>query len=110
MFGSGGGLLQDCTRDTLRYALKCCWVRIDGKERNVSKEPVTDISKDFKGWQIEAGEKPVHLGLAMLMYGMRVKTVPANEPGDDLLIEVFRDGAVLSNPSLEDIRKRAELR
>ena len=28
-FGSGGGLLQDCNRDTLRFALKCSWAVIN---------------------------------------------------------------------------------
>ena len=109
VFGSGGGLLQDCTRDTLRYALKCCWVRIDGKERNVNKEPVTDVSKISKAGRMKLLEYRSPWSGDIKVWDT-IRTVKANEPGDDLLEEVFRDGVVLVNPKLEDIRKRAELR
>jgi nicotinamide phosphoribosyltransferase len=44
-FGSGGGLLQKVHRDTQKCAFKCCYARIDGKDVNVYKDPVTDHGK-----------------------------------------------------------------
>ena len=108
VFGSGGGLLQDCTRDTLRYALKCCWVQIDGKGRDVSKQPISDMSKASKAGRLKLVR--VHEPWAgQVDVWDTYKTVKANEPGDTILEEVFRDGAVLTNPKLDDIRKRAEV-
>ena len=40
VFGSGGGLLQDCNRDTNRFAMKCSYVEIDGVGQDVWKRPV----------------------------------------------------------------------
>ena len=43
-FGSGGGLLQ-WLRDDLSHAFKLCWGVVDGEERNVHKDPITDSGK-----------------------------------------------------------------
>ena len=45
VFGSGGGLLQSCNRDTQRFALKCSYAEIMGQPRDVWKNPKTDPSK-----------------------------------------------------------------
>lgn len=47
-FGMGGHLLQQLDRDTLRFAMKCSSVIVNGKERNVSKDPITDPGKKSK--------------------------------------------------------------
>ena len=44
-FGSGGGLLQSVTRDTLRYAQKASHVVIDGVAMDINKECATDPTK-----------------------------------------------------------------
>lgn len=41
-FGSGGGLLQELNRDTLKCAFKASYAEVDGKARDVFKAPVTD--------------------------------------------------------------------
>ena len=48
IFGSGGGLLQDCNRDTLGFALKCNWVDVGGQTRDVCKRPASDPGKNSK--------------------------------------------------------------
>ena len=40
-FGSGGGLLQKVDRDTLRFAMKASYIEIDGKGKELFKEPNT---------------------------------------------------------------------
>lgn len=99
VFGSGGGLLQDCTRDTLRYAMKACWAQVDGKSRDVYKKPATDPTKNSKRGQL----KPIR------QLNGTVRTVGIDDPGTDMMYEVFRDGDVWTNPSFEEIRARADL-
>jgi nicotinamide phosphoribosyltransferase len=47
-FGSGGGLLQQVNRDTQRFAFKCSSVIVNGEQRNVYKQPLTDSTKNSK--------------------------------------------------------------
>jgi nicotinic acid phosphoribosyltransferase len=45
-FGMGGGLLQKVDRDTMSFATKLCYIQYaDGKERDVMKMPLTDLTK-----------------------------------------------------------------
>ena len=44
-FGSGGGLLQKLNRDTQKCAFKCSAITVDGVEREVFKDPITDKGK-----------------------------------------------------------------
>ena len=52
-FGSGGGLLQQLNRDTLKFAFKCAAVVVDGREREVFKNPVTDHGKRSKSGRMK---------------------------------------------------------
>ena len=101
VFGSGGGLLQDCDRDTLRFALKCNWADVNGEIRDVFKRPATDVSKSSK-----AGK------LKLVRSGGDYRTVRSGEPGDDVMREVFRDGRVLERCTLDGVRAavRADVR
>ncbi|MGH8041860.1 MAG: nicotinate phosphoribosyltransferase, partial [Rudaea sp.] len=47
-FGMGGALLQKLNRDTQKFALKCSAARIDGRWKDVYKDPVTDHAKASK--------------------------------------------------------------
>lgn len=47
-FGQGGGLLQQVDRDTLKFAMKCSAVRVNGEWRDVFKKPITDFGKESK--------------------------------------------------------------
>lgn len=48
-FGSGGDLMQNCNRDTLKFAIKCSSVTLkDGSTRDVFKDPITDQGKTSK--------------------------------------------------------------
>jgi nicotinamide phosphoribosyltransferase len=96
-FGSGGGLLQKLNRDTLRFAFKCSSVRVDGVDRDVFKEPKTDAHKNSKR------------GRMKLVRGTdgKLHTCKINEPGEDELVEVFRNGVCLRETTLEEIRRRS---
>src|SRR5260370_39900766 len=47
-FGMGGALLQQVNRDTLRFALKCSAIDVNGQWHDVYKQPVTDPGKDSR--------------------------------------------------------------
>ena len=80
-FGSGGGLLQQWDRDSLRFAIKCCTAKIDGEWHDIFKKPATDPSKNSKRGFI----RPDNFGL------------------------IYKDGLLIYQQSLIGIRKRASL-
>jgi len=99
-FGMGGGLLQTFDRDTLRFAMKCSAIEIDGKWKDVSKSPVTDRQKHSKK------------GRLALVKGKKGEygTIRLEElkPGqENLLKTVFENGKVTKKYSFAEIRKNA---
>jgi nicotinamide phosphoribosyltransferase len=101
-FGSGGGLLQDCNRDTQRMAMKCSYAVVDGVGRDVFKQPVTDPTKNSKRGQL--------MLIETLENGkMTFKTVPMRKElaHEDKLLTVYENGKILIDQDLADIRERA---
>lgn len=101
-FGSGGGLLQSCNRDTQMFAFKCSHVVVDGTDVDVRKSPVT------AGWkQSKAGY------LALVEDNGTFKTVSSVDTDvahvQDVLRTVFVDGSLMVDDTLDVIRHRAEL-
>ena len=95
-FGSGGANLQKVNRDTLKFAFKCSSIAVGGEEREVYKEPVTDPGKNSKRGRMK-----------LVVENGEYATVPENHPGRDELVEVFRDGRILRDYTLEEVRRRA---
>lgn len=101
-FGIGGSLLQKINRDTLKFAYKTSAIVVDGKLRDVYKEPITDSGKNSKKGRLdlvsdEAGEyKTVRLP--------DVETLSAN---NTKLRTVYENGELLIDDNLAEIRKRA---
>lgn len=100
-FGSGGGLLRKLDRDTLGFACKASSATVDGVERDVYKDPITDPGKKSK-----RGRQAVIRGKDGIETWSKV--VGADDMSGDLLKEVFRDGKLLEFQTLEQIRKVAE--
>ena len=98
-FGSGGALLQKVNRDTLKFAFKCSYAEVSGVGRDVYKDPVTDPGKRSKKGRLILTSGPDDT-LAT------VSSLPNNK---DQLIEVFRDGNILKEWTLEEIRSRADI-
>lgn len=99
-FGMGGALLQGMNRDTLRWAMKCSAVEIDGEWREVYKAPVTDINKRSKRgrlmlYQDQAG--CYHTG-----------QIDESHLGKPVLRPVFRRGELLNESNFAEIRARAD--
>ena len=107
-FGMGGGLLQDCTRDTLSYAMKTSAIKMKGETewRDVWKDPVHGGKTSKRG----------RLGV-MVQCGIgscAARTIPLEivegqriNKNANLLRPVFRNGVLLIDDTLEEIRKRS---
>lgn len=95
VFGAGGTLLQKMNRDTCKFAFKCSSATIDGAERDVYKEPVTDGGKRSKSGR-----------LSLVFRDGQYETVKGDHP-EDILTEVFRDGEVLVEHTFGDVRNRS---
>lgn len=93
-FGMGGGLLQQVNRDTQRFAFKCCSITVNGEERDVSKKPATDNTKQSKGGK-----------LSLIRDGWHFRTVRYNPGLQDFLEPVFENGTLLREQSFDDVRK-----
>jgi len=93
-FGMGGALLQRHDRDTFKFAYKVSAITIDGEDRDVYKDPVTDPGKKSKKGYITAVD---HDG--EVSYALRC------EAGDtDIMSDVFVNGK-LSTVKFSDIRE-----
>jgi nicotinamide phosphoribosyltransferase len=101
-FGMGGALLQKLDRDTQAFAYKTSAAEIDGEWRSVYKDPATDSGKRSKRGL-----------LGLVRDGDGWRTVPVDgqrfEPldgGENLLRPVWRNGGLLVDDTLEQVRAR----
>jgi nicotinamide phosphoribosyltransferase len=96
-FGMGGALLQQLNRDTLRFALKCSAIDINGRWHDVYKQPVTDPGKDSR-----AGRFVVHrTGNEFVTEKLETEMQIA---GDDQLELVLENGVLCREQTLDEIR------
>ena len=97
-FGMGGGLLQQVNRDTLKFAMKCSAILVNGAWRNVFKDPVTDPGKRSKRGRLMLTREPG-----------KYTTVNCNTGWDysNLLSVVWRDGKLVKETNFDTIRENA---
>jgi len=98
VFGMGSGLLQQCNRDTQKFAMKCSAIEIGGEWRDVFKEPITDMSKLSKRGILALGVKD----------GVYTTSLAENAVGTNQLRPVYRNGEILIFDNMEAIRHRAD--
>ena len=104
VFGSGGLLLNNWSRDTLRMAIKATYCEVNGEPRPIEKDPVTDHGKRSKKGLLRLDE--IHTG-----DGTIYKTTDncSREFAEGGLLEtVFLDGEITRTQNLDDIRDRLE--
>lgn len=98
VFGMGGGLLQNCTRDTQKFAMKCSAACVNGVWRDVYKEA--------------PGKKSKRGLLALVDDGWNngtYKTISHVENVEnDMLRLVYRNGNLIIDEMFQEIRKRAD--
>ncbi|HZD96198.1 MAG TPA: nicotinate phosphoribosyltransferase [Candidatus Sulfotelmatobacter sp.] len=100
-FGMGGALLQQLNRDTQQFAFKTSNVTVNGEDRDVFKDPVEGHDKASKSGR-----------LALHFRNGSWSTVRARrgvEDPEDRLKTVFRDGEILIEQSVPEVRRRSRL-
>ncbi len=100
-FGIGGSLLQKIDRDTLKFAYKCSAIIVDGKLREVYKQPITDSGKNSKRGRLD-----------LILSGGKYESIKlerAEQISDEgsVLRVVYENGEMLIDENLDEIRKRA---
>lgn len=101
VLGIGSFTYQYNTRDTFGFAMKATYGEVDGQGREIYKDPITDdgTKKSAKGLikiTQENGNYVLH------------DQVDWQEEKQGELREVFRDGKILIEESLDEIRKRVK--
>lgn len=99
VFGLGSFKYQYNTRDTFGSAMKATWVKINGVEKNIMKNPKTDsgLKKSATG----------RLAVHYMMSGQLVLTEKATpeQEATSLLVPVWEDGKFLREQSITHIRE-----
>ena len=100
VLGIGSFTYQYNTRDTFGFAMKATYGEVDGKGREIFKDPITDdgTKKSAKGLLKIIKENNGNYKL--------IDQVSWTEEKQGELIEVFRDGKLLMEQSLNNIRTR----
>lgn len=101
-FGMGGALLQQLNRDTLKFAMKCSAIRVDGKWIDVYKDPVGDKTKASK-----KGLLSLYFDPATNEY--HTISGSAFAGWQSVLVPVYENGKLLKDWTLEEVRERASL-
>lgn len=101
VFGMGGELLQNMTRDTLKFAMKASAIkRSNDFWEDVVKDPITDPGKKSKG------------GRLALVHNKNTgwDTIREMELGDrtNMLEDVFENGKILRDQTFSEIRALAD--
>lgn len=99
VIGVGGLLLQAHSRDDQGFAIKATYAEINGEEREIVKDPITDSGKKS------------HKGLMRLDY-INGRYVTSDQQSHEqerggLLEVVFRDGKLINPVTLDEVRARA---
>lgn len=103
VFGVGSFTYQYNTRDTFAQAMKATYCVVNGEERLLFKDPVTDngTKKSQRGMVVVTKTN----GTIGFVDGLNKETIKAYE-GQDLLEVMFRDGKMVRDESLADIRTK----
>lgn len=99
VIGVGGILLQQHNRDDMGFAIKATHAVVNGEERELFKDPVTDPGKrSHKGLvSLHRAENGAYVTL---------DRQTAEQEKGGLLVEVYRDGKLLVDEKFQAIRDR----
>lgn len=105
VFGIGSYTYQFTTRDTFGFALKTTYAVVNGEERRIFKDPITDkrsFKKSQKGLVVVTRDKDGQITFTDDLTREQQKGYESI----DLLEPVFKDGQLLRDESLSEIRER----
>jgi len=101
-FGMGGGLLQHHNRDTQKFAMKCSSVTVNGEERDVFKDPITDHGKRSKPGRLDLEyDEHEHIWTVIRLGSGHVSST------NSIMHTVFENGESLNETTLDEVRARA---
>lgn len=103
VFGIGSYTYQYNTRDTFGFALKATHAVIKGEEKFIFKDPKTDIG-NFK--KSQKGMCYVYRDGDDILYKDQLTIEEQSQYKDNLLLSVFKNGKLIKDYSLDEIRKR----
>lgn len=103
VFGIGSYTYQYNTRDTFGFALKATHAVIDDEEKFIFKDPITDTG-NFK--KSQKGMCYVYRDGENILYKDELTIKDQEEFKDNLLEIVFKDGNLIKDYSLSEIRTR----
>ena len=101
VFGIGSYAYQFNTRDSFGFAMKSTACKVGGKEMNIFKDPITD----------DGAKKSKNGVVAVIKDGKSIKCIDGlkfNHTENDLLREIFLDGHLIIDDTLDAIRKRIQ--
>lgn len=99
-FGMGGALLQHLNRDTLKFAMKCSAIQVDGQWRDVYKDPITDPGKTSK-----KGRLMLYRNLRDGSYCSAAEgSLADNADWQAALVPVWENGKLLADWRFADVR------
>lgn len=104
VFGSGGLLLNQWSRDTLGMAIKATYCEVDGEERPIEKNPITDTGKKSKRGLLRLTKEKTAAGLT---FKTKDNCSQDEEEGGELET-VFENGQILRTQTIDEIRSRLE--
>lgn len=97
----GGALLQHCDRDWLKYAMKGSSLTVDGLQRDLFKDPITDSVKRSK-----RGRVTTFKDTAGEYFSDRLELTETNSKIVDQLVTVYENGELLVDEVFTDCRAR----
>ena len=105
VYGIGSYTYQYNTRDTFGFALKSTLVKINGDEQMIFKNPKTDngIKKSQKGAVVVFED----LNTGLLQFQDNLTLAQANDCQNNLLTTIFKNGRLVKETSLKEIREIA---
>ena len=100
MFGIGSFTYQHVTRDNFGFAVKSTAGAINGEVREIFKSPKTDsgTKRSARGFIRVEGQNG--------RYQLRDRQPRLPDGDDDALVEVFRDGKLLVETTIAEVRAR----
>ncbi len=106
--GMGGALLQKLDRDTQKFAIKCSYAVVDGKDVDVQKSP-TEMDKDGNITPSFKKSKAGRLKLVKTDEGYKTLRQEDQPELKDELVTVFENGKIIKEYTFEEIRENAKL-
>ncbi|MEA5140814.1 nicotinate phosphoribosyltransferase [Arcicella rigui] len=95
-FGMGGALLQKVNRDTQKFAFKCSSATVNGEDRVVFKDPITDHGKISKKGRLK-----------LVYENQKYQTRNLEESGDDVLETIFENGEILQEITFSEVKENS---